>query len=153
MAVSPAPPRGIVAANLHFLRANFPHINPFAGNKPVIMTPKRFHYTFCNTMSQEAGDEAFGRYVVPESRNVPRSTLTSEASIDFAVPHAPLLLISADHDHLTPLPLIEKNATAYKKAGNPVDFKNFTNRSHFICNQPGWEEVADFAFDWLAEQP
>lgn len=37
---------------------------------------------------------------------------------------------------------------AYAGTGT-VDFKAFTHRSHFICNQEGWEEVADFAFDWV----
>lgn len=72
VSISPAPPRGIVSFAPSFVRANFPHINPLAGNKPVIMTPKRFHYTFCNTMSAQDSAAAFENYVVPESRNVPR---------------------------------------------------------------------------------
>jgi hypothetical protein len=34
-----------------------------------------------------------------------------------------------------------------------VEFQAFEDRSHFICNQPGWEEVADRALDWLQAQP
>lgn len=151
VAISPAPPQGIFSVDPHFFRANFPHANPLAGNKPVIMTPKRFQYTFCNTMTQQASDEAFQRYVVPESRNVPRSTLTKQAHIDFRRPHAPLLLIAGDSDHLTPASLVKKNAKAYKASDSVVDIKEFTNRSHFICNQHGWEEVAGHALKWLKE--
>lgn len=149
VAISPAPPQGIISFSPHFLRANFPHANPLAGNKPVFMTPKRFQYTFCNTMDRQSSDRAFDKYVVPESRNVPRSTLTKEGKIDFKVKHAPLLLIAGDHDHLTPLSMIEKNAKAYKRSQGKFEFKSFAGRSHFICNQDGWEEVSDFAFDWL----
>jgi len=75
ISISSAPPPGVISFSPHFLRANFPHINPFAGDKPVIMTPERFHYAFCNTLTRSASDEVFDRFVVPESRNVPRSTL------------------------------------------------------------------------------
>ena len=147
VAISPAPPQGIFTLDPTFFKANFPHINPFAGNKPVIMTPERFQYTFCNTMSTADSNAAFDTYVTPESRNVPRSTLTKQGHIDFARAHAPLLVIAGDSDHLVPQPLIEKEVKAYAGTG-VVDFKAFPHRSHFICNQEGWEEVADFAFDW-----
>ena len=135
-----------------FFRANFPHVNPFAGNKPVVMTPKRFHYTFCNTMSRQASDEAFGRYVVPESRNVPRSTLGKSAKVDFGRKHGPLLFIAGDSDHLTPLAAVRRNAIAYKAAGGTTRFEGLPGRSHFICNQDGWEEVADLAFGFLRSE-
>lgn len=152
VAISPAPPRGVFTLNPHFFRANFPHANPLAGDTPVVMTPERFHYTFCNTLTRQASDEAFERYVVPESRNVPRSTLTKQARIDFRAPHVPLLLIAGGSDHLTPLSLVRKNARAYKAPGSVAAFKEFTDRSHFICNQDGWEDVADYALDWLTQE-
>jgi alpha-beta hydrolase superfamily lysophospholipase len=150
VAISPAPPQGIFTLDPTFFKANFPHINPFAGNKPVIMTPERFQYTFCNTMSAADSKAAFDMYVTPESRNVPRSTLTQQGHVDFARAHAPLLVIAGDSDHLVPQALIEKQVKAYTGPGI-VDFKAFDHRSHFICNQEGWEEVADFAFDWVQE--
>jgi len=149
VSISSAPPRGIVSFDPHFFRANFPHANPLAGNKPVVMTLDRFHYTFCNTMSPEESAQAFETYVVPESRNVPRSTLTKQARIDFRAPHVPLLFLAGDQDHLTPLSMIRKNVKAYQAPGSVVELKEFARRSHFICNQPGWEEVADCAFDWI----
>jgi len=149
VSISPAPPRGLISFEPHLFRANFPHLNPLAGSKPVIMTPKRFRYTFCNTMSDWASDDALARDVVPESRNVPGSTLTKQVHVDFGGPHVPLLLIAGEHDHLTPLSLIKKNFRAYRASEGDLDFKMFAARSHFICNQDGWEEVSDFAFDWI----
>jgi len=132
------------------MRANFPHVNPFAGSRPVRMTRKRFHYTFCNTMSRASSDATFDRYVVPESRNVPRSTLREEARIDFGRRHAPLLMIAGDSDHLTPMPLVRRNARAYKQSAGRVDFEVFAGRCHDVCDQEGWEEVADRAVAFLA---
>jgi len=58
VSISSAPPQGMVSFSPHFVRANFPHINPLAGNKPVFMTPQRFHYAFCNTLTRPASDKA-----------------------------------------------------------------------------------------------
>jgi hypothetical protein len=30
-----------------------------------------------------------------------------------------------------------------------TDFKAFAGRSHFICGEPGWEEVASSVADWV----
>ncbi len=152
VSISPAPPRGIVTLDPHFFRANVPHVNPLAGNRPVIMTPERFHYTFCNTMTAEDSAAAFEQYVVPESRNVPRSTLTKQARIDFRAEHAPLLIVAGGRDHLTPLSMVRRNARAYRAPGSVVDVEEFGDRSHFICNQDGWEEVADLVLDWIARR-
>jgi pimeloyl-ACP methyl ester carboxylesterase len=151
VAVSSAPARGVVPLDPHFFRANFPHVNPLAGNRPVVMRPARFHYTFCNTMTRAASDGAFERFVVPESRNVPRSTLGSAGRIDFERPHGPLLFVAAEHDHLTPSAAVRKNARKYDPAGGTTRFEEFKGRSHFICNQDGWEEVADLALGFLAD--
>ncbi|MGL5818820.1 MAG: alpha/beta hydrolase [Phycicoccus sp.] len=149
VAVSSAPPRGIVSFSPHFLRANFPHINPFAGNRPVVMTSSRFRYTFGNTMTRAESDAMFERYAVPESRNVPRSTLTGHGAIDFRTPHAPLLFLTGDQDHLTPLDAVRRNARAYGESGGPVELVIYEGRCHAICGQAGWEEVADRAFAFL----
>jgi pimeloyl-ACP methyl ester carboxylesterase len=151
VSISPAPPRGVVSFDPHFYRANFPHVNPFAGRRPVAMTPQRFHYAFANTIGRADSDAALARYTVPESRNVPRSTLTRQGAIDFRRPHVPLLVIGGENDHLTPLAMVRRNAGRYDPAGGVVDFREFPGRSHFICNEPGWEEVADHAFDWLSK--
>jgi pimeloyl-ACP methyl ester carboxylesterase len=149
VSISSAPPPGVVSFSPHFLRANFPHINPLAGNRPVQMTPKRFHYAFCNTLSRSASDEIFERYVVPESRNVPRSTLGRSARIDFAAAKVPLFFLTGTQDHLTPVAMVRRNANKYKAGPGQVDYREFEGRSHYICGEQGWEEVADAALGWL----
>lgn len=146
VAISPAPPQGVLAASPTFLRANFPHVNPFAGDRPIVMTADRFAYTFGNTMPRAASDAAFERLVVPESRNVPRSLLTRQARIDPAAAHLPLLMIGGDSDHLVPLPLVKRTASRYR---DPVEVRVIEGRGHFLCNEDGWERVAGIAFDWL----
>jgi alpha-beta hydrolase superfamily lysophospholipase len=149
VAISSAPALGILSLDPNFWRANFPHVNPLAGNRPVVMTPQRFHYTFCNAMSHAASDRAFDAYVVPESRNVPRGTLIPSARIHFRRAHVPLLFLGGDLDHLCPIGAVRRNAQAYRRSPSPVPLQVFPGRCHLICNQVGWEEVADAAFDFL----
>jgi pimeloyl-ACP methyl ester carboxylesterase len=149
VSISSAPPLGVVSLSPHFLRANLPHLNPLMGNKPVFMSPARFHYTFCNTLSRSASDEVFDEFVVPESRNVPRSILGRSARIDFAAVQAPLLFLTGTRDHLTPVAMVRRNANKYEHGPTRVDYREFDGRSHYICGEQGWEEVADAALGWL----
>ena len=149
VAVSPAPPRGVVTLDPTFFRANWPHTNPFAGGKPIAMTPERFHFAFANTLSRADSDAAWEAYSVPESRNVPRSTLTSAGAVDMRKAGPPLLIITGDQDHLTPLGLVRRNHAAYRRGPRQVELEVVAGRSHFICNEPGWEQVAGRALDWL----
>ena len=149
VSISPAPPLGVFTLAPEFVKANLPHLNYFRATKPVIMTKKRFHYAFCNTMTRAESDAAFEEYVTPESRRVPLSILTPQGKINFKKPQNPLLLIGGDKDNLIPLKLVKRNVKAYRKSEGVVDFKEFSNRGHFLCNQEGWEEIANSSLNWL----
>lgn len=114
------------------------------------MTFERFQYTFVNTMPLTEQRAAYENYVVPESRRVPRESLT--ARIHFQKPHAPLLLIGGSADNLIPASLNKSNQIKYKQSPSVADFREFAGRAHFIIGQKGWEEVADFVFAWLNDQ-
>ena len=113
------------------------------------MTARRFAYTFVNTLSPDEQARVFDRYVVPESRRVPRETLTRTARVDFKAPHAPLLLVAGSEDHIIPPPLNRANFRRHTHGASLTTFKEFPGRTHFIIGQEGWEEVAQFVNDWL----
>ncbi len=91
----------------------------------------------------------YERYVVPESRNIPRSTTGSQGRINFSKPHPPLLFIAGEQDHIIPYSLNKKNAEAYKDKNSITGYKLFPNRTHYICGQKRWEEVAGFIEGWI----
>ncbi len=86
---------------------------------------------------------------MPESRRVPRESLTTR--IDFRKLHAPLLLIAGSADHLIPASLNRSNYARYPSS-SVTDFKEFAGRTHYIVGQQGWEEVADYVLGWLKEK-
>jgi len=59
------------------------------------------------------------------------------------------LIIAGDKDHIIPSSLNKKNFKAYKNNNNKIDFKEFVGRTHYICGQQGWEEVATYIVNGL----
>ncbi len=151
VAIDSAPPMGVLSLQWPFLKSNWPHINPFDPlDSPIEMTFERFQYTFVNTLPVDEQTAAFNKYVVPESRQVPRESLT--ARIDFHKPHSSLLFIAGSADHLIPPRLNRTNQARYKRSASITDLKEFAGRTHFIIGQTGWEEVADYILAWLGKK-
>jgi pimeloyl-ACP methyl ester carboxylesterase len=148
VAIDPAPPVGVFSTEWSFIKSNFPTINPFLLNKPALMTYKQFQYAFVNMLPQDEQRVAYDRYVVPESRGVPTSSLGAAGKVDFKQPHRPLLITAGENDHIIPPSL---NRANYRKYQGPsaVDFKEFAGRDHFLIGSRGWEEIADYIDDWF----
>jgi alpha-beta hydrolase superfamily lysophospholipase len=151
VAIDSAPPLGVFTTKWSFLKSNWPHITPFVSqNSPIEMTFERFQYTFVNSFPLAEQRAAYKRYVVPESRRIPRNSLT--ARVDFKKSHPPLLLIAGSADNIIPASLIKSNYTKYKRSSSITDFKEFAGRTHFIIGQKNWEEVAEYILEWLNER-
>jgi hypothetical protein len=113
------------------------------------MTFRRFQYTFVYGMPLPEQHAAYEGYVVPETRRVPRKSLL--ARVDFKQPHPPLLLIARPADHLIPASLNRTNYDRYESSTSVITYKEFAGRTHFIIDQKGWEEVAEYIQSWLVD--
>ena len=147
--ISSAPPKGVITFKPSFAKSNLGVLNPFKGNSVFYPTKKWFHYAFTNTLSREASDKIFDEFVVPESRNIPRETLKKAGKIDFKKPHAPMLFVSGKEDHITPASLNKTNFKRYKDENSVREHKIFEGHDHSIAGEDGWEEVANYVYDWL----
>jgi pimeloyl-ACP methyl ester carboxylesterase len=153
IAIDSAPPAGVFTTKWSFLKANWPMINPFIpANQPRKMTFEDFRYAFVNSLPPVEQKSAYDRYVVPESRKVPRESLTATARIEFKKPHPPLLLIAGSDDHIIPAALNKTNFAKYRNPASVTQYKEFAGRVHFTIGQAGWEEVADYIATWLIDK-
>jgi pimeloyl-ACP methyl ester carboxylesterase len=151
VAIDSAPPMGVLTPRWSFVKSNWPHINPFKPlNQPVVLSFERFQYGFANGLPLEEQHAAYDRYVVPETRRVPRESLV--ARIDFRQAHAPFLLVAGSADNIIPASLNQANYARYKRSPSIVDFKEFPGRTHLIIAQAGWEEVAGYILAWLGRR-
>lgn len=122
----------------------------FLSGKGYFMGSREWYdKAFFNTLPAEKRAAAFDAVAVPESHKVSQQlVLNSFSNIDFSKSHAPLLFIGGGSDNIFPPALTQKIAGNYKDKNSSVDIKVFDGKSHFICGEPGWEEVADYILNW-----
>jgi len=69
IAISSAPPQGLVSLRWSFFRSNWPMLNPLhSSRKPYLMPFSHFQYTFAHTLSEAEQRRGYDEQVVPESR-------------------------------------------------------------------------------------
>ena len=150
VAIDSAPPRGVLTTQWSFVRSNWPMLNLLIpASTPYMMSFPQFQYAFVNGMAVAQQREVYERTVVPESRRVWRGALSPVAQVDFGLPHAPLLMIAGSEDHIIPASLNRANYARYTALPSQADFREFPRRTHYLLNQPGWEEIADAVVAWM----
>ena len=160
VAVASAPIRGIWTLPYSKMRVVTPQlIDPRNTGRPVVLTPAQFHYAFMNNSSRDEASRFHERYVVPGPRRVLLQTELAnlnpfaETAINVRRNNrAPLLLIAASQDHLSPPSTVRANARAYRNSLATTEYREFPGRTHFIIAQSGCQEVANFAIDWVRDQ-
>jgi hypothetical protein len=54
-------------------------------------------------------------------------------------------------DHVAPPSIVRSMFKKYGKSPSTTEYKEFPGRSHYICGERGWAEVADYALAWVME--
>lgn len=152
VAIDSVAPNAMLDFDWGFFKNSALIANPFKGNEPFFMDEKSFHGSFANTLTEEESNRAFAEFATHDSRNVLRDCMGEAGQLDVESPHAPLLLIAGENDEIIPNTLSKKNYEAYTDPGSITSFKEFSRRSHYICGEQGWEEVAEFVYNWLDGQ-
>ena len=62
---------------------------------------------------------------------------------------APLLLMAGEKDRTVEASMVRAAFRSYRRSRATTELQSFPDRSHFLINSPGWEEVADAAIDWV----
>lgn len=149
VAISSVAPNAMIDLDWGFMKNSAKIANPLKGNEPVFMDAETFHKAFANTMSADSSRHAFESFATHDSRNVLRGCMGPTGRIDLDEPHGPLLMIAGEKDEIIPAHLNEKNFKAYEDKNSMTEFKEFKGRSHYICGEPEWEEVAGYALNWI----
>ncbi len=149
ISIDGAPPKNILAP-FSTVKIVLPVVNPFKGGSAFIGSKEWYHRAFFNNYSRQESDALFETVAVPESRKIARDPLLkSFAKIDFKKPHNPILFIGGGNDKIFPWTFSQKIANSYTDKNSIHDYKKFEGRSHFICGEKNWEEVADYILNWL----
>jgi alpha-beta hydrolase superfamily lysophospholipase len=159
VAMSPAPPKGILVLPFSSLKAAAPALaHPSKWHRVVPLTLEEFTYGFVNTFSPEDAKAAYEKYAVPETGQILYEAgfanfhLHPPTEVHFKnAERAPLLVVGADKDNTVPASLSHKQYKKYEKSDARTDYLEFAGRPHLMMVAEGWEEIASAIDAWLEE--
>ena len=152
VAIHSVPTLGVFPYEFSFLRGGRKSLGLFTSlKKTYLMSFKDWQYAFVNGMPLQEQRAAYEKFTIPESKTVARGGLSSAAKVDYAKPHAPLLLTSGTRDNIIPAHLNRRNFKKYQRNDSVLDYKEFDGRNHFVLGQPSWRGDADYIFNWIAQ--
>jgi alpha-beta hydrolase superfamily lysophospholipase len=157
VAMSPAPPKGILVLPFSSLKAASPALaHPSRWHGVVPLTLEEFTYGFVNTFSPEEAKAAYEKYAVPESGQIfyeagfANFHLHPPTEVHFKKDdRAPLLIVGAERDNTVPASLSRKQYEKYEKSAAQTDYLEFEGRPHLLMAAEGWEEVAAAIESWI----
>lgn len=123
--------------------------------KVTSLTAAQFHRRYANTLPESESLDAYERYVVPGPTRVLLQTAFANfvpqtaTSVNFRNDtRAPLLLVAAGEDLITPRSIVKANFDLYRQSKAETDYKEFAGKSHFIIGEKDWDKVADYVLGW-----
>ncbi len=157
VALSPAPPKGILVLPFSSLKAASPALaHPSKRHGIVTLTPEEFSYAFVNTYSAEDAAAAYERYAVPETGRIfyeaglANFSLHPPSEVHFDNDErAPLLIVGAEKDHTVPASVARAQHKKYGRSSARTDYLEFEGRPHLFIAGEGSEEVAAAIDSWL----
>ena len=157
VAMSPAPPKGILVLPFSTLKSAAPALaHPSKWHGVVPLTLEEFTYAFVNTFAPEDAAAAYERYAVPETGQIfyeagfANFHLHPPTEVHFKnAERAPLLIVGATEDHTVPASLSKAAFKRYEKSPAKTDYLEFEGRPHLHMVAPDWQEVARAIDGWL----
>jgi alpha-beta hydrolase superfamily lysophospholipase len=157
VALSPAPPKGILVLPFSSLKAASPALaHPSKRHGIVELSPEEFGYGFVNTFGDEEAAAAYERYAVPETGRIfyeagfANFALHPPTEVHFKnAERAPLLIVGATQDHTVPASVSRAQHKKYERSPAQTDYIEFEGRPHLFVVGEGWEEVAAGIDGWL----
>ncbi|MBV9680199.1 MAG: alpha/beta hydrolase [Solirubrobacterales bacterium] len=157
VAMSPAPPKGILVLPFSTLKAAAPALaHPSKWHGVVTLTQQEFTYAFVNTLSAADAASAYDRYAVPETGQIFYEA--GFANFDLHPPtevhfkreqRAPLLIVGATKDNTVPASVSKAQYKRYEQSRAKTDYLEFEGRPHLHMIAPDWQEVAAAIGSWL----
>jgi alpha-beta hydrolase superfamily lysophospholipase len=157
VALSPAPPKGILILPFSSLKAASPALaHPSKRRGIVTLTLEEFTYGFVNTFTSEEAAAAYERYAVPETGRIfyeagfANFALHPPTEVHFKnEQRAPLLIVAAEKDHTVPPSVSRAQYKKYEHSPAQTDYLEFEGRAHLFLVGEGSDEVAAAVDSWL----
>jgi len=152
--LTPAPPRGITSFKYSALKSFLAGCNQWEfWRKPLRLSPKSAIYAMLDLLPESEQKMTYERLVYDSGKAGSEigfwlfdSKKTSK--VDESKVTCPVLIISGSEDRAAPPSMVRKIANKYKAVST---YKAFDNHAHWIANEPGWRDVAEYVNGWIKQ--
>lgn len=153
VAIDPGAPFGVLAPPLAVWTSRKVFTSWNAWNRVFSMSFAGFKEGFANNLAKDRQRAEYEAQIVPSpGRIFYQAVLGIDSKVTWNNPkRPPLLVVAGEDDRTVPTSMARANYGKQRRAPSPTAFKEFRGRCHYLCNEPGWEEVADYALDWAQD--
>ncbi|MFC2968791.1 alpha/beta hydrolase [Acidimangrovimonas pyrenivorans] len=142
--LGPAAPRGILAiATLDMLRLALRYAPAMLLSRTFLPGPDEMRRFSLNRLPEAEHAEVRAQ-MSPQSGRVALQMGLAGIPVDAARVTAPMLVIGAGQDRMTPPRVTRAIARRYG-----ADYKEYPDNAHFMLREPGWETIAGDVMDWI----
>jgi pimeloyl-ACP methyl ester carboxylesterase len=153
VAIDPAPTPGVPLGLQAIISAAPIFFSWGSWGRVMTMSRKYFGNRFAQKVPKEEQDATYDRYIVPTPGKVYWDGLLNSPKIQWDNPkRPPLLLIGGGKDLIADASMTRWIYNKQKRAPSLTELKIFPDRSHWLCLDRGWEEIADCAIEWAERQ-
>jgi pimeloyl-ACP methyl ester carboxylesterase len=150
--LTPASPSGINAMNYSVIKSFWSVLTKWGfWRNPHRLSFEASVYSILHLLPAEDQKAAYERFVFESGRAAAEIgfwlfDFKGASKVDKSNVSCPVLVVSGAEDRITPASVVRKVANKYKAVST---YKEFENHAHWVIGEPGWEEIAEFASDWL----
>ncbi len=154
--LTPASPAGINALKLSVIRTLLSVQAQWAfWKKPMRLTFSEASYGILHRLDPQAQRAAYGTFVHESGRAAFEIgywplDINRASSVNAGKVRCPMLVVGAGEDRMTPAVVVRKVAEKYRHVSTYLEFER---HSHWILEEPGWEEVASAVEHWMSALP
>jgi pimeloyl-ACP methyl ester carboxylesterase len=150
--LTPASPSGINALKYSVIKSFWSVLTKWGfWRKPNRLPFEAAVYSMLHLLPAEDQKAVYDRFVYESGRAAAEigfwlMDFKGGSKVDQSNIACPVLVIAGAEDRLTPASVVRKVANKYKAVST---CKEFENHAHWVVGEPGWEEIVEFAADWL----
>lgn len=148
----PSSPRGVLALRPSVIKSFWSILTKWAfWRNPMRQTFDEAVYSMLHLLPEKEQRETYGHFVYESGRAAseigfwlfdPRKA----THVDESKVTCPVLVIAGSEDRITPASVVRKVAAKY---GAVSTYKEFEGHAHWVIGEPGWEDIAQYIYDWL----
>jgi len=153
VALTPAPPAGVMAVKPTVLKV-FKRVLFTWGHwrKPFFPTFEEIKYGVYNNSTEEEARKQYGGSVWDSGRAIAEIAhwmfdKNKSTKVETDKIKAPVLIIGASLDHITPVSVCRAAAKRYPAGA--CEYVELPDHAHWVLGEDGWEKIADRCIDWI----